>query len=168
MTAFFYDENDNRMDWGEISDETIAELRDALPKDSQGFVDKMETDRIGKCLVCGVTVKKGFKQMMENPNYIEGETARLIGTGNAVCHEHTYTGTDQGDQFKLYRDKKEQREIRNEKAREKAQAHVDRCKKIEAQGFKVCDRCGGYGIISSYKHVNGGVCFECGGNGYTS
>ena len=28
-----------------------------------------------------------------------------------------------------------------------------------------CGRCGGPGVIPSYRHVEGGVCFECGGNG---
>lgn len=28
---------------------------------------------------------------------------------------------------------------------------------------KHCSRCGGYGYISGYSHVKGGVCFKCGG-----
>ena len=26
-----------------------------------------------------------------------------------------------------------------------------------------CERCGGFGIIAAYKHIEGGTCFECGG-----
>lgn len=28
-----------------------------------------------------------------------------------------------------------------------------------------CDKCGGLGVIPSYIHVDGGVCFDCGGSG---
>ena len=28
-----------------------------------------------------------------------------------------------------------------------------------------CTRCGGLGIIEAYKHINGGMCFECNGSG---
>lgn len=33
---------------------------------------------------------------------------------------------------------------------------------------KTCPRCGGYGIIQCYGHVEGGKCFECGGSGICS
>jgi hypothetical protein len=32
-------------------------------------------------------------------------------------------------------------------------------------GVPLCDRCGGWGHIPSFAHVEGGVCFECGGSG---
>lgn len=28
-----------------------------------------------------------------------------------------------------------------------------------------CERCGGAGVISAYRHISGGVCFECEGTG---
>lgn len=31
-----------------------------------------------------------------------------------------------------------------------------------------CGRCGGTGVISQYRRVNGGVCFKCNGQGYTN
>ena len=31
-----------------------------------------------------------------------------------------------------------------------------------------CPRCGGFGIINAFKHIEGGVCFECGGTGNIS
>lgn len=29
----------------------------------------------------------------------------------------------------------------------------------------ICPRCGGSGIIETYRHINGGMCFECNGTG---
>lgn len=29
----------------------------------------------------------------------------------------------------------------------------------------VCEKCGGLGYIDAYKHINGGICFECNGKG---
>jgi hypothetical protein len=33
--------------------------------------------------------------------------------------------------------------------------------------MKACDRCGGIGHIAAFKHVSGGVCFQCDGSGTT-
>jgi len=32
-------------------------------------------------------------------------------------------------------------------------------------GRAVCERCGGAGTISAYRHIAGGICFECDGTG---
>ena len=32
-------------------------------------------------------------------------------------------------------------------------------------GRAVCDRCGGKGYINAFRHISGGVCFECDGTG---
>ena len=31
----------------------------------------------------------------------------------------------------------------------------------------LCERCGGAGRISAYRHISGGTCFECEGTGYS-
>ena len=38
--------------------------------------------------------------------------------------------------------------------------------KQKAFYYTSCSKCGGSGDIPSYKHVEGGVCFRCGGSGY--
>lgn len=42
---------------------------------------------------------------------------------------------------------------------------VDRNGTEYHEGKVTCERCGGLGVISGYKHVFGGVCFECNGDG---
>jgi len=32
-------------------------------------------------------------------------------------------------------------------------------------GPEACERCAGVGVIESYKHIDGGLCYECGGTG---
>lgn len=165
MTRIFaYDDEDNLYEHSEVSDETITQLRSIdyseCKTDMASFIEQMDKNRIGKCRVCGAVVKVGW-QMLDS----DGKA-----TGVAICQEHDFTGTKNGDweKFKLYDHKKEVREKRNAKARAKAEAHQKRCEEIEARGDKVCGRCGGYGIISAFIHVNGGECFECQGLGFTN
>lgn len=35
------------------------------------------------------------------------------------------------------------------------------------EGTELCERCGGAGYISAFQHIDGGVCYECGGSGLT-
>lgn len=37
---------------------------------------------------------------------------------------------------------------------------------LEDFNFTPCNRCGGYGYINAYKHVEGGICFRCRGDKY--
>lgn len=36
---------------------------------------------------------------------------------------------------------------------------------IKHDGPEACERCAGAGVIESYKHIDGGLCYECGGTG---
>ncbi|MGY3214030.1 hypothetical protein [Mucilaginibacter sp. HD30] len=43
---------------------------------------------------------------------------------------------------------------------------LELCKCCGSGFYTPCDRCGGSGNLSQYIHVEGGVCFKCGGEGY--
>lgn len=73
-----------------------------------------------------------------------------------------------GDEFSLnetFAQAAESEAAREAAYKEQQEKRAARHAAINAQGFEVCDRCDGYGVISSYIHVNGGVCFKCGGTG---
>lgn len=48
--------------------------------------------------------------------------------------------------------------------------HIPKCEFINGKMMDVvmdCNRCGGTGYLREFRHVQGGVCFKCGGRGST-
>jgi hypothetical protein len=155
-----YDEQDNKYEWHELDAEVIEAygrvvdgMEEGEAKEQGKFLlAKFENEGIGICKSCGEPTNKGWEELTEDGK----------ATGAAICMEHALDGTE----FELYIRKSAVRKEAKAKAKAKAEERERFIKEQEAKGLEMCDRCGGYGIIQAYQHVNGGTCFKCGGAGF--
>lgn len=154
-----------------LNQDTIDHLKtvDGVPADLIERHEHYLEHGMGTCINCG-------QELIDACEEGEEESGWVTDDGQALCHNciayrnRQYVGLiDAERDGKVtvydapYAKIEELRAEQRAKQEKRRKWHED----LAADGTKeCCDRCGGYGIISAYKHVNGGTCFKCGGQGW--